>query len=164
MRYGYRVSWDVVLLRFEDGAAVAFDPDEAKRIVLAEKGVRETEPGVAEVTGDGVAEIHFGGQSPEIMFFVYACSPTVTHLVYELARALRMVVFFPTGPGGGWGAAVIEEAAAEAMPNRSWSGWRDFADDFRPPDAALCPSVAGLDAVLGGAYGEWEDWAHRQRE
>ena len=37
-------------------------------------------------------------------------------------------------------------------------------DDFRPPDATLCPTVADLDAVLGGAYGEWEEWAHRRRE
>src|SRR5205823_11646550 len=116
-RYGYRVSWDIVLLRFQNGAAVPFDPDEAKRIVLAEKGVRETEPGVAEVTADGIADIHFGGQSPEIMFFVYAGSPTVTERVYELARVLQMVVFFPTSSDGGWGAAVIEEAAAEAMPD-----------------------------------------------
>src|SRR4051812_20923513 len=163
-RYGYRVSWDIVLLRFQDGDAVAFDPDEVKRIVLAEKGVRQIEPGVAELTTDGVADIYFGDQSPEIMFFVYAGSPTVTRLVYELARGLEMTVFFPISSDSGWGAAVIERAAGEAMPDRSWSGWQDFGDDFRPPDAALCPTVADLDAVLGRAYGEWEEWAHRQRE
>jgi hypothetical protein len=158
------VSWDIVLLRFQDGAAVAFDGDEARRIVLAEPGIRETEPGVAEVTTDGIADIHFGGESPEIMFFVFSGSATVTQLVYELARALQMVVFFPAGSDDGWGAAVVEATAAEAMPDRSWSGWEDFGEDFGPPDAALCPTVADLDAVLGGSYGEWENWAHKQRE
>jgi hypothetical protein len=83
------VSWDVVLLRFRDGAAAAFDVDEAKRIVLAADGVLLTEPGVAEITNNGVADIHFGGQSGEIMFFVYAGSLTVTQLIYEVARDCR---------------------------------------------------------------------------
>jgi hypothetical protein len=163
-RYGYRVSWDIVLLHFRDGAAVAFDGDKARRIVLAQQSVQETEPGVAEVTADGVADIHFGGESPEIMFFVFAGSQTVTQLVYELARALQMVVFFPEDSNDAWGAAVVEATAAEAMPDPSWSGWEDFGEDFRPPQAALCPTVADLDAVLGGAYAVWEHWAHPQRE
>src|SRR4051812_13920429 len=163
-RYGYPGGWGNVLLRFQDGDAVAFDPDEVKRIVLAEKGVREIEPGVAELTTDGVADVYFGDQSPEIMFFVFAGSATVTQLVYELARALQMVVFFPADSGDGWGAAVVDATAAEAMPDRSWSGWQDFGEDFHPPDAALCPTVADLDAVLGSAYGEWENWAHKKRE
>ena len=159
MRYGYRVSWDVVLLRFRDGAATAFDVEEATRIVLATDGARLTEPGIAEITGNGVADIHFGDQSPEIMFFVYAGSLTVTQLIYQVARELQMVVFFPTTDG--WGAAVADEADAEALPDSSWSGWQDFNDDFVPPVPAVCRTAADLDAVFGGSYRAWEDWAHR---
>jgi len=94
------VSWDIVLLRFRDGDAVAVDADDARRIVLAAEGVREIEPGVGEVVTDGVADIHFGGQSPEITFFVYAGSPTVTRIAHELARELQMVVFFRAQTAG----------------------------------------------------------------
>jgi hypothetical protein len=156
------VSWDVVLLRFCDGGAATFDVEEAKRIVLAADGVRLTEPGVAEITSDGIADIHFGGQSPEIMFFVYGGSATVTQLIHHLARELQMVVFFPTTDG--WGAAVTDQAAAEALPDRSWSGWQDFDDDFDPPVPAVCRTAQDLDGVFGGSYGAWEEWAHPPRE
>jgi hypothetical protein len=156
------VSWDVVLLRFRDGGAATFDVDEATRIVLAADGVRLTGPGVAEITNDGVADIHFGGQSPEIMFFVFAGSATVTRLIHHVARELQMVVFFPTT--GGWGAAVTDEAAVEALPDSSWSGWEDFDDDFDPPAPAVCRTAQDLDAVFGGSYGAWEEWAHPPRE
>lgn len=156
------MSWDVVLLRFRDGGAAAVDVDEATPVVLAADGVRLTEPGVAEITNDGVADIHFGDQSPEIMVFVYAGSATVTHLIHHVARELQMVVFFPTTDG--WGAAVTDEAAAEALPDSSWSGWHDFDDDFDPPVPAVCRTAQDLDAVFGGAYRAWEEWAHPPRE
>ena len=152
------MSWDVVVLRFQDGAATAFDVDEANRIVLAADGVTLTEPGVAEITDSGVADIHFGGQSPEIMFFVYAGSVTVTRLIHQVARELQMVVFFPTAEG--WGAAVADEAAAEALPDSSWSGWQDFDDDFDPPVPAVCRTAEDLDGVFGDSYRAWEEWAH----
>src|SRR5207244_13456572 len=106
-----RVSWDVVLLRFRDRAAVPFRVDDAKRIVLSTDGVRETEPGVAEITSRGVANIYFDGDSAEILFSVFASSPAVTGLIYDLARELEMVVFFPISDG--WGAAVVGETTGQ---------------------------------------------------
>jgi hypothetical protein len=143
---------------FRDGAPAAFDVDDARRIVLAATDVREIEPGVAEITTDGVADIHFGGDSPEIMFFVYAVSSTVMRLIYECARELQMVVFFPSSEG--WRAAVVAEAAAEMLPDRSWHGWEDFDDDFYPPTPALCRTAADLETFLAGPSHEWDEWAH----
>ena len=121
-----------------------------------------TEPGVAEITNNGVADIHFGGKSREIVFFVFAGSLTVTQLIYEVARGLQMVVFFHTTDG--WGAAVVDEAAAEALPDSSWNGWQDFDDDFDPPVPAVCRTAADLDTVFGGSYRAWQEWAHPPRK
>ena len=156
------MSWDVVLLRFCRDAPAAFAIGDARRIVLAAADAREVEPGVAEITTDGIADIHFGDESPEIMFFVYAMSRAVMRLIYELARELQMVVFFPSSDG--WRAAVVVEAAAETLPGRSWSGWKDFDDDFYPPAAALCRTAADLEAFLAGPYDEWDEWAHRPQK
>ncbi len=154
------MSWDVVLLRFRDRAVASFDFDDAKRIVRSADGARETESGIAEITDSGVADIYFDGESPEILFSVYASSPAVTGLIYELARELEMVVFFPLFPDG-WGAAVVNEAAGQELPDRSWSGWQDFDDDFDPPEPVVCRSAADLAAALAGPYGDWAEWAHR---
>jgi hypothetical protein len=155
------VSWDVVLLRFRDGAPATVDVDEAERVVLSGSGVNLIEPGVAEITGDGVADIHFGGESPEIMFFVFAGSPTVTQLIHRIASEFQMVVFFPTTEG--WGAAVTDDPAAADLPDSSWNGWEDFGEDFDPPIPAVCRTPQDLDAVFGGSYSTWEDWAHPPR-
>ena len=153
------VSWDVVLLRFRNRAVVPFNVEDAERVVLSTEGARESEPGIAEITGRGVAEIYFGGNSPEILISVFAGSRAVTGLIYELARELEMVVFFPILDG--WRAAVVAETAGQELPDRSWSGWRAFDDDFDPPELVLCRSAADLEAALAGSYEDWDEWAHR---
>jgi hypothetical protein len=153
------VSWDVLLLRFRDRDVIPFDSDDARRIVLSTDGARETEPYEAEITTDGIADIFFGSGSPEILLSVFANSPRVTGLIYELARELEMVVFFPTTPGG-WGAAVVEGAAGQELPDRSWSGWQDFGDDVDPPEPVVCRNAGDLHAAMGGSYSDWADWAH----
>lgn len=155
------MSWDVVLLRFQGRAVVPFEVDDARRIVLSTEGARETEPGIAEVTSGGVADIHFGGDSPEILVSVFVSAPAVTTLIYEPMRELEMVVFFPLRDG--WGAAVVAKTTAPELPDRSWAGWQDFDDDFEPPEPVRCRSAAELDAALGGPHDEWEDWAHNRR-
>lgn len=152
------MSWDVVLLRFRNRDAVPFDVDAARRIVLSTEGVHETEPFVAEITSDGIADVYFHGRSPEILFTVHASSPAVTRLMYELARELEMFAFFPLREG--WGAAVVEEAARQELPDRAWSGWQIFDEDFDPPEPVVCRNAADLDAALAGSYGEWAEWAH----
>jgi hypothetical protein len=156
------VSWDIVLLKFRDRDLVPFDTDDARRVVHSTEGVRETEPGVAEITSAGTADIYFGPESPEILLAVFASSPRVTDLVYRLARELEMVVFFPTMPDG-WGAAVTEETAGRELPDRSWSGWQDLGDDFDPPEPVVCRNAAELEAALAGSFGAWADWAHGPR-
>jgi hypothetical protein len=149
-------------MRFRDGAPSGFEVADARRIVLAAADVREVEPGVAELTTDGIADIHFGDDSPEIMFFVFAASPTVMRLIYDLAHELQMVVFFPSSDG--WRAAVAAEGAARTLPDRSWSGWEDFDDDFYPSAVAFCRTAADLEAFLRVPYDEWDEWAHPPKE
>ena len=91
---------------------------------------------------------------------VRASSSAVTGLIYELARELHMVVFFPTRVG--WGAAVVAETAGQELPDRSWSGWEDFDDGFDPPAPALCRTAADLAKALAGPYDDWAAWAHRR--
>jgi len=152
------VSWDVVLLRFRDRTVLPFDVDDARRIVLSTLGARETEPFVAEIRNGAIAEVYFDGESPEILFSVHASSPAVSRLIYELARELEMFVFFPLRDS--WGAAVVEGTAGQELPDRAWSGWQDFDDDFDPPEPVVCRNAADLDAALTGSYREWADWAH----
>jgi hypothetical protein len=152
------VSWDVILLRFRDRDVVPFNVDDARRIVLSTEGAREAEPFVVEITNGGIADVYFDGESPEILFSVHASSLAVTRLIYELARELEMFVFFPLRDG--WGAAVVEETARQELPDRVWSGWQDFDEDFDPPEPVVCRNAADLDAALAGSYREWAEWAH----
>jgi hypothetical protein len=155
------VSWDVVLLKFRDRDVVPFNIDDARRIVLSTDGARETDPCVAELTSGGIADIYFDGESPEILLSVYASSPRVTGLIYNLARELEMVVFFPMRDG--WGAALVEGTAGNQLPDRSWSGWQDFDDDFDPPEPVVCRNAAELEIALAGPYDDWAEWAHGHR-
>jgi hypothetical protein len=106
----------------------------------------------------GIADVYFDGESPEILFSVHASSLAVTRLIYELARELEMFVFFPLRDG--WGAAVVEETARQELPDRVWSGWQDFDEDFDPPEPVVCRNAADLDAALAGSYREGAEWAH----
>jgi hypothetical protein len=153
------VSWDVVLLAFRDRDLVPFDAEEARRIVLATEGARETEPYVAELVGDSVVDIYYGSESPEILLSIRAYSPHVTGLIFELARGLEMTVFFPAR--NGWGAAYVEGTTGRELPDKSWVGWQDFDDDFEPPDPVVCHDVAELEAALDRPYGDWAAWAQR---
>jgi hypothetical protein len=153
------VSWDIFLLKFRDRDVVPFDVDDARRIVLATEGAHETEPGVAEIASAGIADIYFDAKSPEIMLSVFANSPRVTDLIYRLSRELEMFVFFPTMRDG-WRSVVAEETAGQELPDRSWSGWQDFGDDFDPPEPIACRNAAELEAALTEPYGKWAEWAH----
>jgi hypothetical protein len=153
------MSWDVLLLKFRDRDVVPFNVEDARRIVLSTEGARETEPCVVEITHGGIADIYFDGESPEILLSVYASSRGVTGLIYRLARELEMVVFFPIRDG--WGAAVVEATAGQELPDRLWSGWQDFDDDFGPPEPVVCRNAADLDAALTGPIGDWAEWADR---
>jgi hypothetical protein len=154
------VSWDVHLLKFDQGVVANFDLETAGRALRQTSGFRETEPGIGELVEGGFAEIFYGPEpSSDVMVSVRAASPAIWQVIYDLAAELRMVLFFPTEES--WGAAVVEQSQARDLPDPSWEGWKDFDDGFTPPAPIVCRTVDELAAALAPAYTSWETWAHR---
>jgi hypothetical protein len=154
------LSWDVHLLKFDREAEATFDLGAARRLLERTSGFREVEPGVGEVEGDGYAEIYYGVEaSSDLMVAARGSSPSgVIQLICELAAELRMAVFFPTEPD--WGVAVLGVAQAGDLPDRSWNGWENFGEGFRPPTPVVCEGAEELAAVLRSSYDHWHTWAH----
>jgi hypothetical protein len=155
------LSWDVHLQKFERGAEAIFDLGAARAVLERTTGFRDIEPGIGEVVGDGYAEVYYGPEpSSDVMVAVRAGSPTVLDLIGRLTSELRMTVFFPNESG--FGLAVLGSSQAEDLPDRSWEGWENFGEAWRPPPAVVCEDAAELATVLRVSYEEWEAWAHRR--
>jgi hypothetical protein len=154
------LSWDVHLQKFDRQAEATFDLGVARRVLGRTSGFREVEPGVGEVEDDGYAEVYYGVEpSSDMMVAARSSSSGVIRLICELAAELRMAVFFPTETD--WGVAVLGVSQVDDLPDRSWKGWDNLGEGFRPPTPVVCDGPEDLAAVLRSSYDHWQTWAHK---
>jgi hypothetical protein len=153
------LSWDVHLQKFDRQAEATFDLGAARRLLGRTSGFCEVEPGVGEVEDDGYAEVYYGVEpSSDVMVAARGSSSGVIRLICELAAELRMAVFFPTETD--WGVAVLGVSQVDDLPDRSWEGWENFGEGFRPPTPVVCDGLEDLAAVLRSSYDHWQTWAY----
>jgi hypothetical protein len=150
------VSWDVPLLRFEHGDEAPVDRLAIRRTLASFPGVRDHD-GEAQLEGDGIADVLYGSGEPDsdVLVTVNAGSPTVTRLIFELARAAGLVVFLPGDP---WRPVAVLPELARQLPAAGWHGWEQFDDGYVPPEAIVCVSLPEFADAVDESYRVWDAW------
>lgn len=92
------------------------------------------------------------------MVSIFAGSPSLTRLVFDLAVASDLVVFFPVPEG--LKTALVKPSQFQELPEEIRTGKEDITGD--PGSTPIvCSSVDEFAATIELPYGAWEQWVRR---